>query len=311
METKITSSHAARHYTAEEQFKDQIRLVRGFTMKNYRIGMHSQGFYEINIVLRGEAMHYIGKRAIKVKTGDTFIIPPDVMHAYDGGEGFDVYHILISPRYLEKNGAELQLLPAFSSLFRLDPMMRENTSNKLHFRLTDDEIGELSPKLAELTQRTYSNRTVDAVITNSEALVVIAWLCDVYEKHKKSKNEQETPDEAFMVSISYVYENYREKLTVDDLSKMARMSRTAYINKFKRVTGYPPARFVRRYRVEMAKRMLSGSSMSEAEIALGVGCTDTSHLVKLFMAEIGKSPSVFRNEVRGKKQTAAEEKSAI
>lgn len=295
METKVQGVHLPIHYTAEEEFKYQIRLVRGFTMRNYTVGMHSQGFYEINIVLRGEAMHFIGKRAIKVSTGDTFIIPPDVLHAYEGGRGFDVYHILISPRYLEKHGAELQLLPAFASLFRLDPMMRENTSTKLHFRLSENEISEILPKLTELTDRTQAKGTVDEIITNSEALVVIAWLCDVYEKHRKLREAEKSEDGEFMVSISRIYENSKERLTVDDLAKIARMSRTAYIDKFKRVTGMPPARFIRRNKVEIAKRMLLESSMTEAEIASEVGLVDTSHLIKLFLSETGITPSAYRS----------------
>ena len=295
METKVQGVHLPIHYTAEEEFKYPIRLVRGFTMRNYTVGMHSQGFYEINIVLRGEAMHFIGRRAIKVRTGDAFIIPPDVIHAYDGGKGFDVYHILISPRYLEKHGAELQLLPAFASLFRLDPMMRENTSTKLHFRLSESEISEILPRLNELTERTQAKSTVDEIITNSEALTVIAWLCDVYEKHKKLRGNTESEDGDFTVSISRIYENCKERLTVDELAKIARMSRTAYIDKFKRVTGVPPAKFIRKNKVEVAKRMLLESSMTEAEIASEVGLTDTSHLIKLFLSEAGMTPSAYRN----------------
>ncbi len=298
METKIPPLHSQTHYTAEEEFKHPIRLTRGFTMRNYSIGMHSQGFYEINIVLRGEAMHYMGKRAMKVSTGDAFIIPPDVMHAYDGGAGFDVYHVLISPRYLEKNGADLQLLPAFASLFRIDPMMRENTSNKLHFRLTDGEIAEILPKLNELTETTNAKGNVNAIMTNSQALIVIAWLCDVYEKHRKNGVKVESDDGDFMVSVSHIYENYNKKLTVDELAKIARMSRTAYIDKFKRVTGYPPARFIRRHRVEVAKGLLLNGAMPESEIASAVGCTDTSHLIKIFLSECGKPPSEYRESAR-------------
>lgn len=286
------------HYTAEAVFRVPVQLARGFTMKNYKIGMHSQGFYEINIVLRGEAMHYIGKRAMKVNTGDAFIIPPGVMHAYDGGVGFDVYHILISPRYLEKNGAELQLLPAFASLFRIDPLIRERTSAKIHFRLTEDEISEISPKLVELTERTYGKGTVNAIMTNAQALGVIAWLCDVYERHKESSEGEKNEDEAFMVSVSHIYDNYKDKLTVSELSRIARMSRTAYIDKFKRVTGYPPATFIRKHRVQMAKLLLLEGSMTEAEIAAEIGCADTSHLIKLFVSDVGVLPSVYRSEKR-------------
>ena len=263
-------------------------------MKNYKKGFHSQGFYEINIVLRGEAMHYIGERAIKVRMGDTFIVPPDVLHAYDRGKGFDVYHILLSPKYLEKNGSELQLLPAFYSMFRLDPMVRENTLAKLHFRLTDEEIKELLPKLADLAEKSNGVGTVDAISANAQALIVIAWLCDVYEKHGKVKADEDNEDKNFLLSISYIYENYRIRITVEELAKIARMSRTAYIEKFKRVTGIPPAKFIRKNKVEMAKRLLRESSLTESEIALEIGLTDTSHLVKIFLSEEGILPSAWR-----------------
>ena len=105
-----------RHYTTLEVFIPEIKQIRGFIEESYNKGLHSQEFYEINIVLSGKANHYIGKRRITVSEGDTFIIPPNVMHGYDGGKGFDVYHILISPKYLERHSSELQLLPSFSSL---------------------------------------------------------------------------------------------------------------------------------------------------------------------------------------------------
>ena len=44
-----------RHYTVEEVFRPKTKQVRGFIEKNYHKGLHSQAFYEINIVLSGEA----------------------------------------------------------------------------------------------------------------------------------------------------------------------------------------------------------------------------------------------------------------
>lgn len=295
MEKKIiNNNNTPIHYTADVEFTHPIRLVRGFTMKDYEKDFHSQGFYEINIVLRGEAIHYIGERRIKVRTGDTFIVPPDVLHAYDGGKGFDVYHILLSPKYLEKNGSELQLLPAFYSLFRLDPMMRENALAKLHFRLTGEEIEELLPKLEILSEKSRGTSDVDAIVANAEALIIIAWLCDAYEKHGVKDILDKNVDREFILSISYIYENHKERVTVDDLAKMSRMSRTAYIEKFKRVTGMPPARFIRKNRFETAKRLLRESSMTEAEIATEVGFADASHLIKVFLSEEGVLPSAYR-----------------
>lgn len=285
------------HYTVEEVFSSEQCMVRGFVEKNYSKVMHSQAFYEINIVLKGEATHYIGERTLTVSKGDVFIIPPDMPHGYDGGEGFDVYHILLSPRYLEKYAASFRLLPAFSLLFKIDPMLRAKTSARLHFRLDGEQIAALSPRLEMLTARSYKREYTDALVCEGETLILIAELCDMCERCVGELQEPEREDAAFLLSVSHLYRHYHERLTIDTLARIAQMSRNAYIETFKRVMGAPPARFLRAYRIEIAKQMLLDTTFSESEIARAVGCVDVSHLIKLFSAEIGVTPSSFRKSV--------------
>ena len=283
-----------RHYTSFEVFKPEIKQIRGFIEESYNKGLHSQEFYEINIVLSGKANHYIGKRRITVSAGDTFIIPPNVMHGYDGGKGFDVYHILINPKYLERHSSELQLLPSFSSLFRIDPYMRERTTAKLHFRLTEAEIASLRPRLDALTISSKLESITECTVSSAEAMIIIARLCEIYERRAPALSTTVTEDSAFLASIAHLYEHYGDALTVDALARIAQMSRNAYITKFKRVTGQAPAKFLRRHRVDMAKQMLIETTLTEAEIAVAVGFTDTSHLIKVFLSELGVTPSSFR-----------------
>ena len=284
------------HFTSSEIFTSHQSTVLGFVEESYNKKLHSQEFYEINIVLSGSANHYIGKRRITVSVGDTFIIPPSGMHGYDGGEGFDVYHVLLSPKYLEKYSASLQVLPSFSSLFIIDPLMREKTSAKLHFRLSEEEIGSLMPRLKCLKQHSYGSGHADPIISEGEALIIIAELCAIYESRTDDLIAPENEDSAFLASIAHLYEHYNEGLTIEMLSRIAQMSRNAYITKFKRVTGQTPARFIKLYKLEMIKRMLADTSLSEAEIAQAVGCTDTSHMIRLFSSEVGITPSVYRKE---------------
>ena len=284
-----------RDYTIEECFVPSSKLIRGFTQKNFKAKFHLQEFYEINIITRGSANHNIGQRKINVSLGDTFIVPPNVMHGYDGNESVDVYHLLIHPKFLEKNSAELQRLSSFSALFKIDPLMRENTSAKLHFRLTDEEIAMLTPRLESLTIHSKSSETVDMIISNAEALIIIAELCAIYDKHAEMSEEREaTDDSAFLSSIARIYEAYSEKITIEALAHIARMSRNAYISKFKRVIGCTPAKFLRKHRVDMAKQLLAETSLTESEIASAVGFTDTSHLIKVFLSELGVTPSAYR-----------------
>lgn len=291
--SRVEIEYLNKHYTVSEVFKSPLLAVRGFVEKNYSKGMHSQEFYEVNIVLRGSAVHRIGERDLTVGKGDVFIIPPNVDHGYAGGNGFDVYHLLISPKYLERNSAELKLLPAFSSLFRIDPLMREKTSARLHFVLNSAELDTLMPTLDGLELHSVEKSTESAIIAGGEALIVIAQLCAIYEKKGAKSTEAEAEDEAFLNSISYIYENFDKTLTTDSLARIAQMSRTSYIARFKRVTGQPPARFQRQYRVSVAKQLLAEGTLTEAEIAQAVGCYDTSHFVRIFKAETGMMPTEF------------------
>ncbi|MBR2473659.1 MAG: helix-turn-helix domain-containing protein [Clostridia bacterium] len=282
-----------KHFTVDEIFNSPIFAVSGFTEKNYSIGMHSQEFYEINIVLSGKATHIIDERSLTVRKGDTFIVPPNVLHSYVDSENLDVYHILISPKYLEKHSAELKLLPAFSALFRIDPLMRQKTSAKLHFVLSETELASLMPTLEDLTVHSEGHSAENAIIAGGEALIAIARLCSIYESKGIMNYPTETEDEAFLASIAYIYENFDKTVTIDTLAKIARMSRTSYISRFKRVTGMPPAIFQRNYRVSVAKQMLSDKTQTEAEIAQAVGCYDTSHFIRMFRAETSMTPSEF------------------
>jgi AraC-like DNA-binding protein/quercetin dioxygenase-like cupin family protein len=292
--SRVEIEYLNRHFTVEESFKNPVLAVRGFIEKNYNKGMHSQGFYEINIVLRGSAIHRIGENDLTVGKGDVFIIPPNVDHGYANGECFDVYHLLVGPRFLEKNSAELKLLPAFSLLFRVDPLMREKASAKLHFALNDSELDALIPTLDGLIVHSRDNSTESAIIAGGEALIVIAQLCAIYEKKGTRITGADNEDGAFLNSIAYIYENFDQTLSIDALARIAQMSRTSYIAQFKRVMGMPPARFQRRYRISVAKHLLAEETLTETEIAQEVGCYDISHFIKMFKAETGMTPIEFR-----------------
>jgi AraC-like DNA-binding protein len=212
-----------------------------------------------------------------------------------GGQGFDVYHLLLHPKYLEKNSSALLTLPAFSSLFRVDPLLREKNAGGLHLKLSKAEIKALAPHLDALVSLENKSDTVTTIISDSEAMIVIAVLCSLYEQ-KTPSNAPATDDTGFADSLAYLYGHYSEAVTIDTLCRIAKMSRTAYLTKFKRVTGTTPASLQNAYRIEIAKSLLTETNAPVSEISATVGCYDTSHLIRLFKNKTGSTPSRFRKE---------------
>ena len=281
------------HWRPIDSFYYGDYVTHGYTNTDYAEDRHSQAFYEINVITRGTGTHSFGERTYPAKKGDVFIIPPNILHGYDGGVGFDVYHLLLSPSFMQKNFTNLMRLPNYSTLFHIDPMMRERVSDRLHLHLSGTDFDEVYAHLCEMESVDHGASVADEIMSEALATIVIAKLCEVHGRTYQSVLDTEGDGE-LLTSISYLYEHYNERVNIADLLKMAKMSRTAYLAKFKRVTGTTPGKFVAQRRVEVAKNLLSDPSRSLAKIASEIGCFDTSHFIRLFSQYTGMTPSEYR-----------------
>jgi AraC-like DNA-binding protein len=66
---------------------------------------------------------------------------------------------------------------------------------------------------------------------------------------------------------------------------------------FKISTGVPPFRWLRQHRVEVAKGLLRGSTLTLAEIAYACGFSDQSHFTRIFLSFTGFAPGAWRRRL--------------
>ncbi len=71
---------------------------------------------------------------------------------------------------------------------------------------------------------------------------------------------------------------------------------------FREITGYPPLDYLRRLRVEEARRLLADARLSVKEIAALAGFRDTSHFSKVFRRIDGLSPGHYREALLAGRQ---------
>lgn len=275
-------------------FFSQYNLTRGFIEKDLIRNMHKQEFYEINIIVKGVGMHYINGNRILSRVGDVFIIPPHVPHGYYGGNGFDVYHILLSNEFMSKYSDDLQQIPGFFTLFSAEPLMRSNIGSTLHLSLTKQQLSKANSFLNPLL--TYSNyqNPYECSKSSFTTMLFITYLCEIYTDILSS-HKSLTKDGHFMGTISYIHEHYNEKITLDDLVKLSQMSRSSYINKFKEICKMPPLTYLTKTRISAAEKLLLETDLSVSEIAFRTGFYDASHFTKIFISCYEISPTAFRN----------------
>ena len=285
-------NHDHYYHTHSDFFKNSYDLVHAFVMTDYDIGMHEQEFYEINIISRGNGTHYINNNLVDAKAGDVFIIPPHIAHGYVGGNGFDVFHLILSDAFMHKYTADLQQLPSFHKLFGVEPLMRGKTNYPLHLSLSKTELSQAVNILIEISRYiNYSNPT-ESLIRSNLAMASIGLLCNTY--YTPNTYATSTEDSSLMDSISYIHERYYEKITIDHLMQISHMSRTSYIKKFRDICKMSPAAYITKIRIESASVMLLNTPLSVSEIAYKTGFYDASHLSKTFEKIYHISPMIFR-----------------
>lgn len=108
-----------------------------------------------------------------------------------------------------------------------------------------------------------------------------------------NKKYQEHRDEIEKV-ISYIHSNYSEKITLDDLTKIAYMSKYYFLRIFKRQTGVSPYEYLLNYRISKAKELLKNTKFSISEICFAVGFQDYNNFIREFKGNVGSTPLNYK-----------------
>ncbi len=103
---------------------------------------------------------------------------------------------------------------------------------------------------------------------------------------------------------AYIYEHYREKISLDDIAGAAGVSRSKCASLFRKYTQKTPVSFLNSYRLEMAARLLTESDEPISYIANACGIGEQSYFNRVFLKEFGCTPLEWRKSDRRAKEQA-------
>jgi AraC family transcriptional regulator, alkane utilization regulator len=86
--------------------------------------------------------------------------------------------------------------------------------------------------------------------------------------------------------------------TIEELSAQTGMSRTALADRFQRLLGEPPLRYLTRWRLALAARQLRETQEPLARIAERVGYDSEASFNRAFKREFGAPPASWRRQMR-------------
>jgi len=102
-------------------------------------------------------------------------------------------------------------------------------------------------------------------------------------------------------TISYIQNNYKEKVYIKDLAEQINMNEQYFCRFFKRMIGKSPMEYVNEYRIKKTKELLKETDKQVIDICLECGFNNMGNFIKVFKKHTGINPIRYRKEFKNKK----------
>ncbi|MCP4133621.1 MAG: helix-turn-helix transcriptional regulator [bacterium] len=125
----------------------------------------------------------------------------------------------------------------------------------------------------------------------SSFINLLLFLCNNYRKYR------DTPAQSLSLVervISFLTDNYQDKITIADLCARFETNRNTLAKKFKEETGSSVMDSLAHIRIQMALVLLKETALPVADILYRVGYNDAAHFGRTFKKITGRSPSEYR-----------------
>lgn len=237
---------------------------------------HWHDYFELELLMRGTATHDLNGTAYAISPGDAYILTPVDFHEIKADTPIELVNISFDALWLSEEMRSVLYASNLCKTRRFDEEEFDRLTGALE--LLRAECKENGPCIRQLLEYILS-RFVPLVWRNAEPTT--------------SKQHQN----GIMRAVEYIELHFREKITLEALSRISGYHPAYFSSLFSKVTGQTYLERLTALRIDYAKMLLTnGVSVSEACFASGFG--SLSNFLSMFKQACGMPPSEYRKATR-------------
>ena len=247
---------------------------------------------------------YIAAGSVKVSTagqtqqfsaGEAFFINSNMLATMTGADGCVIESHLFYPVLLGGH---------FRSVYEtkyMNPVIQNRNLDMLALRGENATQRTLIAKLRQLSQL-QQRQDVEFQTRN---LLSEIWLLLLEELENTSvKTTVPKNQERILTMVSFIQENFADKLTIEDIAQAAAISPRECLRCFQATLKRSPMTYLIEYRVQAAAKLLETTDWSISEVASRTGWGSSAYFTKMFRRMQGKTPVAYRKESNAIKKEA-------
>lgn len=253
---------------------------------------HSHPEFELVYILESHGKRIIGNSVESFEAGDMVFLGDDIPHVwlndeifYKGINSLKAKAIVI---YFSRDlfGNSFYELPEAQEVKKFFSQAIKGVS------ITGETNSMIAKKMGKLLKK----KGFEVVMGLIEILFLLSKSKDLRYINDNSYvpvNEDNKSDRLAEV-FKYVKSNYKEEISLDEISKIANLTPTSFCRMFKAKTKKPFVEYLNEIRVSNACKYLIETDLGISEIAYECGYKTASNFNKLFKKLIGTTPKEYR-----------------
>lgn len=152
-----------------------------------------------------------------------------------------------------------------------------------------NNYGSLEYYFNDLVDLFKNQKTIDEANVSKKLISILTEL--LKNDHKNIKEDKES---LMNDIITYINENFSKSITIDDLSKMAKLSTYYFVKVFSKEIGLTPHQYITQVRLNTAKFLLATTNLSIKAIGYDIGFKSETSFCITFKKWEKLTPSEYR-----------------
>ena len=228
---------------------------------------HAHDYYEISLIMAGDVKVLVPGASSESCEPRVVISAPGVPHfiTFREGSGYKRINVIFSEEFISSSREAEAVVPVFQKSGSVIPLNSETCAS-----------------LAEVARMIMHERD-----RFRQRLLLIYYLSRLMELDGRSAGD---PLPEYVAStLSYVKENYSEKILAEELARRVNVGRTTLMTGLKKYTGQTLGDHLLKCRLNAAVELIL-SGVSERECAERCGFGESSSLIRAFKKHFGMTP---------------------
>lgn len=260
-------------------------ILRQFDVPKFDAPFHFHPEYELTLILKGEGQRYVGQQVSEFFAGDLVFLGSNLPHCWINQPIENVSAIVIQ-------FGELFLGKGIVDLPEMQKVKVFLEKSKSGFEIIGKTREILTEKIVALQHKTALQKIAGLleifdILSNSTEITTID---DFFFEHQYNQSETAR----FQKVFSYLIENFKEEITLEQIANIADLSPTSFCRYFKNITNKTFVEVLIEFRLQYACQLLNKTDLPIQQIAFQSGFGDIPYFNKLFKKHKKLTPKEWR-----------------